>query len=40
MPVENAVYRGSKPVMSYCLAGLTSLNDEGAVLRRKQEAVS
>jgi len=30
MSVENVVYIGSKPVMNYCLAVLTSLKDEGS----------
>ncbi len=30
MSVENVVYIGSKPIMNYCLAVLTSLKDEGS----------
>jgi DNA-binding protein len=35
MSVENIVYIGSKPVMNYCLAVLTSLKDEGSFVTLK-----
>ena len=35
MSVENIVYIGSKPVMNYCLAVLTSLKDDGSIVTLK-----
>ncbi len=35
MSVENVVYIGSKPVMTYCLAVLTSLKGEGSIVALK-----
>ena len=41
MSVENIVYIGSKPVMNYCLAVLTSLKDKGSVtLKARGRAIS
>ena len=42
MSVENVVYIGSKPVMNYCLAVLTSLKDEGSsvALKARGRAIS
>jgi len=42
MSVENVVYIGSKPVMNYCLAVLTSLKDEGSrvTLKARGRAIS
>ena len=42
MSVENVVYIGSKPVMNYCLAVLTSLKDEGSsvMLKARGRAIS
>jgi DNA-binding protein len=42
MSVENVVYIGSKPLMNYCLAVLTSLKDgEGRVaLKARGRAIS
>ena len=41
MSVENVVYIGSKPVMNYCLAVLTSLQDKGSVtLKARGRAIS
>ena len=42
MSVENVVYIGSKPVMNYCLAVLTSLKDEGnrVTLKARGRAIS
>ena len=42
MSVENVVYIGSKPVMTYCLAILTSLKDEGSrvMLKARGRAIS
>ena len=42
MSVENGVYIGSKPVMNYCLAVLTSLKDEGSsvALKARGRAIS
>ena len=42
MSVENVVYIGSKPVMNYCLAALTSLKDEGSkvTLKARGRAIS
>ena len=41
MSVENVVYIGSKPVMNYCLAVLTSLNEGGRVtLKARGRAIS
>ena len=41
MSVENVVYIGSKPVMNYCLAVLTSLQDQGSVtLKARGRAIS
>jgi DNA-binding protein len=35
MSVENIVYIGSKPVMNYCLAVLTSLKEDGSIVTLK-----
>ncbi len=35
MSVENIVYIGSKPLMNYCMAVLTSLKDEGSIVALK-----
>lgn len=35
MSKENVVYIGSKPVMNYCLAVLTSLRDKGSKVSLK-----
>jgi DNA-binding protein len=35
MSVENVVYIGSKPLMNYCLAVLTSLKDGGGRVTSK-----
>ena len=42
MSVENVVYIGSKPLMNYCLAVLTSLKDDGSsvVLKARGRAIS
>jgi DNA-binding protein len=41
MSVENVVYIGSKPVMNYCLAVLTSLNEGSRVaLKARGRAIS
>ena len=42
MSVENVVYIGSKLVMNYCLAVLTSLKDEGSsvMLKARGRAIS
>ena len=42
MSVENVVYIGNKPVMNYCLAVLTSLNDGGGrvTLKARGRAMS
>jgi DNA-binding protein len=42
MSAENVVYIGSKPVMNYCLAVLTSLKDEGSscMLKARGRAIS
>jgi DNA-binding protein len=42
MSVENVVYIGSKPLMNYCLAVLTSLKDEGSrvALKARGRAIS
>jgi len=41
MSVENVVYIGSKPVMNYCLAVLTSLQDkESVTLKARGRAIS
>lgn len=42
MSIENVVYIGSKPVMNYCLAVLTSLKDEGSsvMLKARGRAIS
>jgi DNA-binding protein len=41
MSVENVVYIGSKPVMNYCLAVLTALQDKGRVaLKARGRAIS
>jgi DNA-binding protein len=42
MSVENVVYIGSKPLMNYCLAVLTSLKDEGSrvTLKARGRAIS
>ena len=41
MSVENVVYIGSKPVMNYCLAVLTSLQDkESVMLKARGRAIS
>ena len=42
MSVENVVYIGNKPVMNYCLAVLTSLNDGGGrvTLKTRGRAIS
>ena len=42
MSVENIVYIGSKPLMNYCLAVLTSLKDEGSrvTLKARGRAIS
>ncbi len=42
MSVENVVYIGSKPIMNYCLAVLTSLKDEGSrvALKARGRAIS
>ncbi len=41
MSVENVVYIGSKPVMNYCLAVLTSLKDkESVALKARGRAIS
>ena len=41
MSVENVVYIGSKPVMNYCLAVLTSLNEGSRVaLKARGSAIS
>jgi DNA-binding protein len=42
MSAENIVYIGSKPVMNYCLAVLTSLKDEGSscMLKARGRAIS
>ena len=42
MSVENVVYIGSKPVMNYCLAVLTSLKDDGSsvALKARGRAIS
>jgi DNA-binding protein len=39
---ENVIYIGSKPVMSYCLAVLTSLKDggSGVALKARGRAIS
>jgi len=41
MSVENVVYIGSKPLMNYCMAVLTSLKDESSVaLKARGRAIS
>jgi len=41
MSVENIVYIGSKPLMNYCLAVLTSLKDRSSVaLKARGRAIS
>jgi DNA-binding protein len=42
MSGENVVYIGSKPIMSYCLAVLTSLQGEGSrvALKARGRAIS
>jgi DNA-binding protein len=42
MSVENVVYIGSKPLMNYCMAVLTSLKDEGSsvALKARGRAIS
>jgi len=42
MSVENVVYIGSKPIMNYCLAVLTSLKDGGGrvTLKARGRAIS
>ena len=42
MSVENVVYIGSKPVMNYCLAVLTSLQGKGSsvALKARGRAIS
>jgi DNA-binding protein len=35
MSGENVVYIGSKPLMNYCMAVLTSLKDEGSTVALK-----
>jgi len=42
MSVENVVYIGSKPIMNYCLAVLTSLKDGGGrvALKARGRAIS
>ena len=41
MSVENVVYIGSKPLMNYCLAVLTSLKDGSSVsLKARGRAIS
>jgi len=42
MSVENVVYIGSKPIMNYCLAVLTSLKEEGSrvALKARGRAIS
>ena len=42
MSGENVVYIGSKPIMSYCLAVLTSLRGEGSrvALKARGRAIS
>jgi len=42
LSVENVVYIGSKPIMTYCLAVLTSLQGEGnrVALKARGRAIS
>ncbi len=41
MSVENIVYIGSKPIMDYCMAVLSSLRDESRVaLKARGRAIS
>jgi len=35
MSVENVVYIGSKPIMNYCMAIITSLHERGGIIAVK-----